>query len=112
MGTLDKNKPYGLVYGLPGVAYEQNKKSYNSRGDEVYIDENGEVQLKKDPEIASPVVEVPETPVVQPSERPFSSLMALTKEEIISELTIKGVEFNPTASRLTLLKLLRVKKGE
>lgn len=32
---LDKTRSYGVVYGDPGVAYEQDNKQFNAVGDEV-----------------------------------------------------------------------------
>lgn len=35
MGKLDKSKDYAEVIGMPGVAFEQDGKHFNSAGDEV-----------------------------------------------------------------------------
>ena len=32
---LNRKIPYGEVFGMPGVKYEQNGKSYDSRGNEI-----------------------------------------------------------------------------
>lgn len=35
MATLDKSKPYGEVFGCPGVAFDQDGKHFNSEGNQV-----------------------------------------------------------------------------
>jgi len=35
---FDKDKPYGEVWGIPGVSYEQAGKLYNAQEKEVTLD--------------------------------------------------------------------------
>ena len=44
---LDKSKPYGTVYGLAHVAYEQNGKFYDIYCNETTIDRENTVRLKR-----------------------------------------------------------------
>lgn len=41
---LDKSRSYGVVYGLPGVAFEQDGKEYDPQGNPI---ESNETEPKK-----------------------------------------------------------------
>lgn len=43
--SLDKSKPYGIVYGQSTHVYEQNHKLYNADGEEVTTE--GKQVIKK-----------------------------------------------------------------
>lgn len=111
MGTLNKSRPYGTVYGIPGVAFDQDGRSYNSLGQEMLVDCNGDVMLA--PVTEPVIITIPvEEQAPSPSPERVENLSTLTKAEIISGLVEAGVEFNPTGSRIALLKLLKAtKKG-
>jgi len=91
MGTLDRSRPYAMVYGIAGHTYEQDGKLYDHNGNEVVkeeqpvpvaeanaIEEPAPVSVEKEPakETASPDGEA----IPEDDENPKMELPSVTED--------------------------------
>ena len=125
---LNRKIPYGEVFGMPGVKYEQNGKSYDSRGNEIgtktveVLVEKGQVEqvqvavkLESDEESKESPVETEDgIPVIPDFEQPEirKRPAVMTVAEMKAELDGYGVKYYAEAKMPALRSIVASARRE